>query len=111
MQSQRLGSSVALPFVPVVDGVALPKAPLSAISPVPVLRVALMAGTNLDEMTFFSIGDRGAFGMAHDRLLRRVTRLFGDADEATAIIDAYRGRPEPTTAQASRQPIYGWRYN
>src|SRR5204862_1095820 len=83
------GTSGALPFFPALDGGLLSEPPLAAIRAGLNADVPLLAGTNRDEMRFFAIGDRGAFDLDEDRLLRRIERMLGDKIRGPAV-DAYR---------------------
>ena len=73
-----------LPFVPVIDGTAIPQPPLVGIHGGVSAGVSVLAGTNREEMTFFAIGDRKAFALDDSGLRRRVERHLG-ADAAEAI--------------------------
>ncbi len=87
-----------LPFQPTIDGAILPVMPLEAIRTGLSADVELLAGTNLNEASFFTVlrpdgagdPDAGATGdEAHDRLLRLVDQ---DVPDAAAAVEAYRER-------------------
>ena len=70
------GIALAMAFQPVVDGVWLPHAPLTAIAAGASSEVELLTGTNLDEWNLFRLMSPG--GLDHPQLLTRLERLFGD---------------------------------
>jgi len=78
-----------LPFMPCVDGVTLPVGPQQAVRDGHADGVDLMLGTNLDEMTLFTMMDPRLADLDDAGLSKRFGTLFGDerVDEA---IDAYR---------------------
>ena len=95
-QAAVAGSSDApsyLVFRPVVDGVHLPEAPDAAIrggrSWAPREGVAVIVGTNRDEMTLFVQFDPGATDMSEAQLERRAVALFG-ADRWRHLAGGYR---------------------
>jgi para-nitrobenzyl esterase len=89
-----------LAFRPMVDGVQLPEAPDVAIrggrSWAPRHEVAVIVGTNRDEMTLFVQFDAGADDMSETQLERRGVALFG-AERWRHLAGGYR-RIRPHTA-------------
>jgi len=79
--------AVMLPFVPVVDGGVIVEDSQTAIAGGASADVPMVIGTNREEMRFFAIGDRAAFGMDEERLARRLARTIDDPGPVT---DAYR---------------------
>jgi para-nitrobenzyl esterase len=68
-----------MPFLPVVDGRAIPEQPLAAIRAGRARGVNVLVGTNADEMTLFGVPD-----VDDARLARFAGRYFGDAERAVA---------------------------
>jgi para-nitrobenzyl esterase len=77
-------------FQPVVDGTALPQRPIEAIAAGASKHVAVMTGTNLDEMRLFTIMDPNLATLDDAALLGRATTLFGSEEAAAAAIADYR---------------------
>ena len=78
----------SLPFAPVHDGVVLPQPPLDAIRAGNAKDVAVLCGTNLDEMTLFDLMEPALATMDDAALVARVRgRVDGDAE---ALVAAYR---------------------
>ncbi len=108
---------VGLAFVPVVDGATLPSAPEAALATGVAADVAVLAGSNRDEMRLFSAVAPDAFSAADDaEVLRKVAALPDvGPDGAATILAAYRRHdPElsPTdlhvmvhTDHAFRRPV------
>jgi para-nitrobenzyl esterase len=87
---------LAMLSAPVVDGVVLPQEPMAAIREGASADVAVMIGTDLDEMEVMRLQDESFYGFGDDEVIRRFTKIFGArADEALAL---YRGLPGDTTA-------------
>jgi para-nitrobenzyl esterase len=85
-----------LPFQPVVDGTALPRPPLDAIGDGSAAGVAVLCGTNLEEMRLFTLLDTELASGGEDVLVTRATAAFGE--DATDVIAAYRdGRAGQST--------------
>lgn len=82
-----------LAFQPVVDGTVLPRPPLDAIAEGSARDVAVLVGTNLDEMTILNVMDTALGGLDDAGLRRRTQVLFGrdDVDDVVAVYRA--GRP------------------
>jgi para-nitrobenzyl esterase len=80
-----------MPFLPVVDGRAIPEPPLAAIRAGAARGVNVLVGTNADEMTLFGVGD-----VDEARLPRFAGRYFTDASRALA---AYRAEHPGATPQ------------
>ena len=82
-------------FAPVVDGVVLPQEPMAAIREGASADVAVMLGTDLDEMEVMQLQDESFYGFGDDEVIRRFTTIFGArTDEA---LDLYRRLPGATT--------------
>lgn len=89
-----------LPFLPVVDGVVLPRRPQDAVAEGKVAGVPMIVGTNRDELTFFTLGDPRLHPVDDDGLIRWVGRAAPNLP-AEEIVACYRSartaRGEPTT--------------
>ena len=85
------GSDAAsyLAFRPVVDGIDVPEPPDAAIAAGRGLDVALLVGTNRDEMTLFLAFDPGVAALTEDQLNRRLTAMVG-ADRWQQLQSRYR---------------------
>jgi para-nitrobenzyl esterase len=103
-------------FAPSLDGTLLAKNPASAIGEGLNADVPVIAGTNLDEMRLFSIGDRKAFDLDEDSLRRRLDRALAargaddnvDIEKAIAIYrDARTARGEDASPTALWFAIMG----
>ncbi|MFP6616971.1 MAG: carboxylesterase/lipase family protein [Candidatus Hydrogenedentota bacterium] len=78
-------------FGPVVDGTALPEAPLHAIAEGRAMKIPLLTGTTLDEMRFWLLHSSEVVTIAPDKLMHVLTRLTGDrADSLLAAHKAHR---------------------
>jgi para-nitrobenzyl esterase len=87
----------ALPFQPVVDGTVLSEAPLAAIAAGSAAGVRVLTGTNLTEMTLFTLADPEMGTLDDDGIRARLRATFGDA--GTGLLDSYRSRrPNATPA-------------
>ncbi len=85
----KVSASVAtidLPFMPVVDGTALPQRPIDAIRD-GLGAVPTIIGTNLDEMTLFTVLDLGLGDIDVDVVSAALTATFGD--EAEHVLATY----------------------
>lgn len=82
-------AGAGLPFMPCVDGVVLPVGPLQAVRDDHADGVDLLLGTNLHEMTLFTVMDPHLAGLDDAGLAKRFGRLFGD-ERAVEALDAYR---------------------
>ncbi len=80
--------TLPLPFVPVVDGALIGSSPLGVLGSGAESPVPLLIGTTRDETAFFTLGAAGLGPMDDDVLVRRVSRLVGEA--APTLIEAYR---------------------
>ncbi len=69
---RRVGTSVFLPYAPVIDGDSIPQAPLAAIRAGSASDVALMVGTTRDEWKLFSAMDPRHFKMDQGTLTKIV---------------------------------------
>ncbi len=88
--------SATLPFAPVHDGVVLPQPPLDAIAGGSAKGVALLTGTNLDEMTLFNIIDPALGSMDDAALAQRISEWIRDG--ADTLLAGYRAnRADATT--------------
>ncbi len=83
----KVSASVAtidLPFMPVVDGTALPQRPIDAIRD-GLGAVPTIIGTNLDEMTLFTVLDLGFGDIDMEVVTADLTATFGgDAEQVRA---------------------------
>jgi para-nitrobenzyl esterase len=83
------GSDSLLPFSPVVDGVVLPEPPHDAVAAGSAAAVDVIAGTNADEFTLFTL----AFppdAITEERLLTQGARVTGDEGRAAEVVADYR---------------------
>jgi para-nitrobenzyl esterase len=94
----------------------VPEAPLAGIREGVQAGVPVLTRTNREEMSVFSIGDRGSFGMSQEQLLKRLTRLLGSGDDAQQAADTYakaradRGEPSsPSDVWMAIQSDYVFR--
>jgi len=87
-RAAALTGSLAMVFQPVIDGEWLPEDPLLAVQEGRAADVPLLIGTNLDEWHLFRLG--GSDLEEHDELLRRLERIFGDAEHAHSLYLATR---------------------
>ena len=79
------GVSTDLPFMPVVDGTAIPELPLRAVRN-GLGRVPTLIGTTQDEMTLFTVLDLGVGEINPDAVIAALTKSFGErAEEVQAI--------------------------
>jgi len=86
---------LAMLFAPVVDRVVLPQEPMTAIREGAAADVAVMIGTDLDEMEVMRLQDDSFYGFGEDEMIRRFTKIFGArVDEALGL---YRGLPGAAT--------------
>ncbi len=85
LQAELAGTGLGLPFMPVIDGHALPEPPLDAIRSGSAAGVPLVTGTTAHEWTLFGLMDDE---IDEARLLRRLDRLFAGAGEE--LVDLYR---------------------
>ena len=86
-----------LPFMPCVDGSALPVAPQDAVVAGHADGVDLLIGSNLDEMTLFTMMDPRFAQLDDAALARRFGGLFGE-ERAAEALDAYRKERGDATA-------------
>ncbi len=91
-----------LPFLPVVDGTVLVTDPVAALAEGQAADVALMIGTNRDELTFFALGDPSLADLDEPGLEKWFARTLPGTDGAE-VVDTYRraraARGEPVTAR------------
>src|SRR5436305_1172653 len=80
----------ALPFQPVIDGIVLREAPLAAIGGGNAAGVRVLTGTNLTEMTLFTVADPNVGAIDDDGIRKRLWSTFGDAGDA--MLESYRSR-------------------
>ncbi len=92
------GSFLPLPFQPAVDGSTLPTQPQDAVAAGVAAGVALVAGTNLEEMRLWGAMEAMSApgtGIDEDRLRRRISRALAARDlpaEPDDVIATYRDR-------------------
>jgi para-nitrobenzyl esterase len=98
---RRLGQG-GLPFSPVVESGSLPETPLAVVARGGAAPVELIIGTNREETTLFSIGDRQAFALDDAGLRRRLGRVLpGRGDDAIEVYAKARSdRGETATPTA-----------
>jgi para-nitrobenzyl esterase len=77
-----------LPFMPVVDGTVLPRAPLQTVAAGAASPVRLLTGTTRHEVSLFLAGPRGGLGMDEASAVRRLDRASPGLGRA--LYDAYR---------------------
>ena len=87
----------ALPFQPVVDGTVLREPPLSAIAGGIASGVRVLAGTNLTEMTLFTVADPALATIDDEGVRKRLRAAFGPG--GNAVFDSYRARRPGATPQ------------
>jgi para-nitrobenzyl esterase len=80
----------ALPFQPVVDGTVLREPPLSAIAAGNAAGVRVLTGTNLTEMTLFTIADPALATIDVEGVRQRMRGAFGAGGDA--VLESYRTR-------------------
>lgn len=78
----------AAPFVPVADGVVLPRLPLKALESGQGRRVPTLIGSNLDEDKFFAIMNR--VGNVDEAMLRKTASKYVVAEDVPRLLEAYR---------------------
>jgi len=87
-----------LPFLPTVDGVFLPRHPLTAVADGAGSGVELLIGTNRDEMTLFGLGNPALLNMDEEGVERWVTNALPHVP-AREVVESYRNarsaRSEP----------------
>jgi para-nitrobenzyl esterase len=94
LDSDGGAAGLGLPFQPVVDGSALPQAPLDAINDGNADGVRLLVGTNRHEMTLFHLMDQSLAQIDEAGIVSR-SRLWFDAKRAAEIVEGYRAnRPD-----------------
>ena len=87
-----------LPFMPVVDGTTLPVGPQQAVRDGHADGIDLLLGSNLHEMTLFTMMDPRMADLDDGALAKRFGTIFGD-ERAAEALDAYRkDRSEDTPA-------------
>jgi para-nitrobenzyl esterase len=86
-----------LPFQPVIDGTVLDEAPLDAIRAGSAAGVRVLTGTNLNEMTLFTVADPELATLDDAGVLNRLRGAFGTA--AGAVFESYRSRRPNVTPQ------------
>lgn len=86
--SARRGISAGLPFRPTTDGVSLPVAPLAAVRAGSAAGIAVLTGTNRDEMKLFTAMDPGFAAADEEVLLRRTSKLVSHDPEG--LVATYR---------------------
>ncbi len=99
--SAALGTEVGsdgLPYAPVHDGVVLPNAPLDAIAAGSSAGVAMLCGTNADEMTLFSIVDPTLATMDDAAVAGRLAG-FDPTLDAPSLLRTYRDHKSGASTQ------------
>jgi para-nitrobenzyl esterase len=87
----------ALPFQPVVDDIVLHEPPLRAIAGGNAADVRVLTGTNLTEMTLFTIADPALSTLDDEGVRKRMRGAFGSGGDA--VFDSYRARRPHATPQ------------
>jgi para-nitrobenzyl esterase len=87
LSARRRFGQGGLPFAPIVDGAMLAEKPLAAVARGDAASVELLIGTNRDESTLFSVGDRGAFSLDDAGLRRRLARVLPGASARPTLVD------------------------
>jgi para-nitrobenzyl esterase len=88
-----------LPFLPTVDGVFLPRHPLTAVADGAASGIDLLIGTNRDEMTLFGLGNPALMGMDEAGVERWIANALPGVP-GDEVVEAYR------SARASRsEPV------
>jgi para-nitrobenzyl esterase len=96
-----------LAYGPVTDGVDVPTDPFAAIAAGSASGVALLVGTNTDEMRFFGALDPAMLAMTEAQLLTLVTSTVGgDEDRAKDAIELYRAEREAHDEPAEPADIW-----
>jgi para-nitrobenzyl esterase len=89
---------IGLPFLPVVDGVFIPRHPLEAVKDGSAGGVDLMIGTNRDELTLFGLGNPALANLDERGSARWLANAAPDVP-ADELLDSYRAaraaRSEP----------------
>jgi para-nitrobenzyl esterase len=105
--TDQASASVGLPFAPVIDGAVIPRPPLGGVRAGVSARVPVLSGTNLDEMTFFSIGDPHVFGLDHAGLVARLVPTLRSTELAEAAVEAYaKARADRGAPSEPRDVLY-----
>jgi para-nitrobenzyl esterase len=93
---------IPLPYLPVVDGVLLPRDPLRAVAEGGADGIDLLIGTNRDELTLFGLGNPAFMALDAEGMQRWVANAVPEA-AADEVIDGYRAarsaRGEPVDAK------------
>ena len=87
----------ALPFQPVIDGTVLSEQPLAAIAAGNAAGVRVLTGTNLNEMTLFTIADPDLAMIDDEGVRNRLRAAFGA--QGDPVFDSYRARRPDATPQ------------
>jgi para-nitrobenzyl esterase len=94
--AERLARGLPEPaFQPVIDGVLLPRAPITAIAEGEAADRPVLLGTNADEWRFYGLGDPRANALDEAGLLRRFRRGLPGRDPAgrawaERVVETYR---------------------
>ncbi len=94
-----------LPFLPVVDGVLLPRPPHEAVRDGEAANVPLLIGTNRDEMSLFALGDPKLFDIDEEGLVRWLERAAPGVPAERAIA-SYRGVAAARSAGATVRDVW-----
>ena len=87
LSARRRFGPGGLPFTPVVDGATLTETPLAVVARGGSAPVEVIIGTNRDETTLFSVGDRDAFSLDEAKLRRRLARVLPGAAARPEVVD------------------------
>jgi para-nitrobenzyl esterase len=89
--SNRRAADITLPYQPVIDGLAIPVAPLDAVAAGSAAGIAVICGTTSEEMKLFTVMDSSLAESDEASLVRRAGRVVGDrAADAVATYRAAR---------------------
>lgn len=86
-----------LSFLPVVDGVTVPRDPLDSLAKGGAVGIDLLVGTNAEEMRLFTLSDPDLFSMDEEGLLARASQIWGSdkPDVVRRGVELYRrSRPQ-----------------
>jgi para-nitrobenzyl esterase len=97
MPEFREDGVASLPFQPVVDDVVLHEPPLAAIAAGNAAGVHVLTGTNLTEMTLFTLGDPAMGTLDDEAIRRRLVSAFGPT--GASLLGDYRLRRPDATPQ------------
>ena len=95
-----------LPFLPVVDGVFLPRHPLAAVAAGTAAGVDLLIGTNRDELTLFGLGNPALTALDEDGVLRWLSNAAPGRPRRRGDGGVPLGAPGPVRRRSSATDIW-----